>query len=346
MFERKLLNNEKRPRKWLIYSPSTGKVYCGPCLLFGGGTHFGRQDVGFNDWKNASVRLESHENSGEHKTCVLTLQRRSNIIGRVDHELAAQLLEELTYWREVLKRVVATVKSLASRGLPFRGHDEKFDSLHNGNYLMSLELIAEFDPFLSKHIAQYGSKGKGCTNYLSSTICDEFIELMANKILTQIKDEIKLSKYYSIIVDSTPDISHIDQLTFVIRYIQAGGTPVERFLKFIENVGHKSRDIADAIIRTLDMFEINILDCRGQSYDNAANMSGIYNGLQAKIKEINPLAEYIPCSAHSLNLVGECAAECAQEACWFFGLLQEIYTFFTASTERWETIPTSTNTPR
>jgi hypothetical protein len=92
--------------------------------------------------------------------CVLTLQRKSNIVGRVDHELAAQFPEQLTYWREVLKRVVATVKSLASRGLPFRGHDEKLGSLHNGNYLMTLELIAEFDPFLSKHIAQYGGKGK------------------------------------------------------------------------------------------------------------------------------------------------------------------------------------------
>lgn len=29
------------------------------------------------------------------------------------------------------------------------------------------------------------------------------------------------------------------------------------------------------------------------------NMSGQYSGLQARIKEINPLADYIPCSAHS-----------------------------------------------
>jgi hypothetical protein len=67
-------------------------------------------------------------------------------------------------------------------------------------------------------------------------------------------------------------------------------------------------------------------------------MSGIYNGLHAKIKELCPLAKYIPCSAHSLNLVAESAAECVQEACWFFGLLQKIYTFFTASTQRWETL--------
>ncbi|KAL4143648.1 hypothetical protein QTP88_005959 [Uroleucon formosanum] len=43
---------------------------------------------------------------------------------------------------------------------------------------------------------------------------------------------------------------------------------------------------------------------RGQTYDNAMNMSGQYSGLQARIKEINPLADYILCLAHSLNLIG------------------------------------------
>ena len=36
-----------------------------------------------------------------------------------------------------------------------------------------------------------------------------------------------------------------------------------------------------------------------------SNMSGIYNGLQSKIMEENPLAQYCACSGHSLNLVGE-----------------------------------------
>ncbi|KAJ8875731.1 hypothetical protein PR048_023630 [Dryococelus australis] len=50
------------------------------------------------------------------------------------------------------------------------------------------------------------------------------------------------------------------------------------------------------------------------SYDNASNMSGKYSGLQERIKELNEFAEYIPCFAHSLNLIGKCAAECCQEA--------------------------------
>ena len=47
---------------------------------------------------------------------------------------------------------------------------------------------------------------------------------------------------------------------------------------------------------------INFIDCRGQSYDNASNMSGQYNGMQAHFKKVNPLA--IPCAAHSLNFWG------------------------------------------
>jgi len=64
------------------------------------------------------------------------------------------------YWEKMLTRVAAVVKSLSSRGLPLRGHEDKFGSTHSGNFIMSLELIAEFYPFLSNHIAQYANKVK------------------------------------------------------------------------------------------------------------------------------------------------------------------------------------------
>lgn len=56
-------------------------------------------------------------------------------------------------------------------------------------------------------------------------------------------------------------------------------------------------------------------------------MSGIYSGLQAGIKEINPLAEYIPCAAHSFNLIGVSAAKSNGVAVDFFGFLQETIFF-------------------
>jgi hypothetical protein len=51
---------------------------------------------------------------------------------------------------------------------------------------MILELLAEFDPFLARHIERFGNQGSGSTSYLSKTICDEFILLMRHKILKQI----------------------------------------------------------------------------------------------------------------------------------------------------------------
>lgn len=148
-------------------------------------------------------------------------------------------------------------------------------------------------------------------------------------------DEVKVAKYFSIIVDSTPDVSHVDQLTFVLRYVLPNGSPVERFLSFIPMHGHGAAEMLQIVMTKLNLHGINIKDCRGQSYDNASNMSGIYSGLQARIKELNPLAEYIPCAGHSLNLVGVSAAESCGTAVDFFGFVQQIYNFFSSSTHRW-----------
>lgn len=123
------------------------------------------------------------------------------------------------------------------------------------------------------------------------------------------------------IVDSSPNISHVDQLSFIIRYVREDGVPVERFLQFIENSGHKAQNLKHAILSTYEFLSINISDCRGQAYDTAANMSGLYTGLQARIKETNKYADYTPCAAHSLNLVGKHAAESCPSAVTYFATI-------------------------
>jgi len=257
----------------------------------------------------------------------LTLKNRGTLTNRIDSGLLDQINDEVNYWKNVLKRVVVVVKTLAIRRLAFRGNSEKIGCPHNGNFLMSMELIAQFDPFLASHISKHANKGKASTSYLSFRTYEQFITLMSDKVLENILKEVQTAKYFSIIVDSTPDISHTDQLSFVIRYV-LDGYPKERFMCFLENTGHKSEQLADSVLTTLALYNIDLANLRGQSYDNASNMSGAYSGLQARIKEVNPLAEYSPCAAHSLNLVGSCAANCCEEACHFFELLQAVYCFY------------------
>lgn len=337
MIFRKHVSGEQIKREWLMYSPSTGNVYCFPCVLFGE-THKGRTQFsdGFSDWKNASQRMKMHEDSATHRACVQTLISRRRIHGRIDSSLEIQFNKEKDYWTKVLQRVVSVIKFLSSRGLAFRGDTELLGSQHNGNYLGILELIAEYDPFLSSHLAKYGNEGRGKPSYLSSTICEEVIEIMGNKVLKVIVKDIQEAKYFSLSVDSTPDISHIDQLTVVLRYVGVSdGEVVERFLAFIPIASHTGEALATTILIFLNKCGIEIKNLRGQSYDNAANMSGCYNGLQAHIARINQLAHYIPCAAHSLNLVGVCAVESCVGAISFFGLVQAMYNFFSASTHRW-----------
>ena len=63
--------------------------------------------------------------------------------------------------------------------------------------------------------------------------------------------------------------------------------------------GHTATGLAESLLEFLKAHDIAIADCRGQSHDNASNMSGKYNGMQAIIRQQCNLAEYVPCAAHS-----------------------------------------------
>jgi hypothetical protein len=140
----------------------------------------------------------------------------------------------------VLKRIIAAIKFLTSTRLPLSGDNQTIGSGSNGNYLGIMELLSQYDPFLCKHIKKYCNAGKGIPSYLSVTICKEFTELMGSKVLAATVTEIQKAKNFSISVDSTPDIAHINPLTFILRYVK-NAVPKERFLQFIPINGHKSR---------------------------------------------------------------------------------------------------------
>jgi len=171
---------------------------------------------------------------------------------------------------------------------------------------------------------------------MSSTTYEEFVNLMAENVKSTIVSEVKDAKYFSFSVDSTPDVSNVDQLTFTLRYVLNDGHPVERILAFIPITSHNGRNLYQEITETFWKYDINIDNCVGQTSDNAANMSGKYNGVQALIKEVNRCAVYVPCIAHSLNLSGVCAASSCTDATVFFAFVQNIYVFLSASIHRWK----------
>ena len=161
--------------------------------------------------------LENHEDSMEHKRATLCWITRKSNKNTVDQQLEEQMRKHIQYNFEVLKRVVAVIKCLSESGLEFRGHEEKWDSPNNGNFMEAIELIAEFDPFLHEHLDKCKNEKVNDT-YLSKTVHEEWIEIMGKHVQDEIVNQINNldTKYYSIIVDSTPDLTYVGQLVIVV----------------------------------------------------------------------------------------------------------------------------------
>ncbi|OXU20729.1 hypothetical protein TSAR_013331 [Trichomalopsis sarcophagae] len=284
-------------------NPKTDTVKQAPALWPLRFTDAERSKYCEKDWtffqnKNSNFK---NSNSSEHKQNMMIWIEHMRATETIDINLMTVMESVIKHWTENLKIVVAVIKFIAERGLAFRGTHEAIGSPDNENYLGILELISDFDPFLKEHIILCANKGRGTVLYLSKTICEELITIMSEAIKKQIISEIKRAKYWGLVVDSTPDMSHIDQLSVIFRYYYNGHV-YERFFFFLPMTSHTSESLSIKILQLLEDVEINISNCRAQTYDNGSNMSGKYSGLQA-IKEVCYLAVYVLCVGHSLNLV-------------------------------------------
>ncbi|GIY38871.1 zinc finger MYM-type protein 1 [Caerostris darwini] len=76
-------------------------------------------------------------------------------------------------------------------------------------------------------------------------------------------------------INSTPDLSHIDQLTVIVSYVSPDdGLPVERFLTFLEMGSHPEESTSKVVHNYLtNECKIHFRKSRGHRYDNAANIS-------------------------------------------------------------------------
>lgn len=93
----------------------------------------------------------------------------------------------------------------------------------------------------------------------------------------------------------------------------------ERFIEVFDFDKKTGESIAEHIKVALKNFTLDIDLCRGQSFDNASNMSGKFKGVKTRILKEIPQAYFSSCSAHSLNLCVVHAMETSVEVKTFFG---------------------------
>ncbi|XP_021843059.2 uncharacterized protein [Spinacia oleracea] len=342
LFTRVLSNGEKCDREWLVYSKELDRVFCFCCKVFKKGIGRGLlANEGFSDWAHIGERLREHEIGMEHVKNMATwyeLRLRLNKNETIDKTSQRLIEKEKEHWTNVLKRIISIVKFLAKHNLAFRGSNERLYQNSNGNFLGLIEMLAEFDPIIQEHVRRITNDDIH-VHYLGHTIQNELILLLASAIKTEIIKKIKQAKYFSVILDCTPDASHQEQMSLIIRYVNISSNSVtieESFLGFLNVNVTTGQGLFDVIQNELKNLDLDIFDVRGQGYDNGSNMKGKHQGVQKKFLDINPRAFYTPCGCHSLNLALCDMANSCGKARDFFGTIQRIYTIFSNSTKRWQ----------
>ena len=202
-------------RKWLCFSPSLSLAYCQVCWLFGGTTEWA-QGVLLKKKDGLQKRIAVHETSFAHRQChknYLQFTDRS-----IDHALDKQILEEENQWVMIMERVMSVIMSAASMNIALRGHREIIggNECSGGNFLELVNLVAKFDGILSQVI----SMEKGKTRYLSPTIQNEVIVLIATETTKVIVNSVLQSPFFALILDSTTDISKVSTRIHKFLYIR------------------------------------------------------------------------------------------------------------------------------
>lgn len=345
-FHRKIANGETLYRSWLVYSTKVDRLFCFCCKIFSS-EEFGLAKDGTNDWGHMTMILKRHEQSTEHFCCYgkwIELKKRLSCNQAVDCLTKKLYLSEVEHWDEVLKRIISIILMLASENIPFRGTSDKLFTENNGNFFKIVELFSKFDPVLEKHVRR-AVENPLKSHYLGKNIQQEIILLIAKATKDNILAMVKNAKYFSIIVDCTPDASHKEQMSIVVRYVHIAKSTEgqnarveiqENFLEFINISDTTGAKMSEEILSFLKQNDLSIMNLRGQGYDNGANMVGKKNGVQFHITDVNPRAFFIPCLCHSLNLVIVDAVKGAPEIITFFSTIQTIYNFFSRSTKRWQ----------
>jgi hypothetical protein len=194
------------------------------------------------------------------------------------------------------------VQYLAENNGAFRGKTEQLYQLNNGNFLGLSEMLAKFDPTLQEHVRRIKDL-ETHDHYLGQRIQNELIELMASEVTKIITDKLNLAKYFSVILDCTPHVSHKEQMSLIVRFVDVSHcdiTVVEHFIEFLIVEDTTSKGLSDLLLAAIEKLGLNIDDCRGQGYDKGANIKGKHEGAQAHFLRANIRAFFTPCGCHNL----------------------------------------------
>ena len=161
--------------------------------------------------------------------------------------------------------------------------------------------------------------------------------ILRNVYASKIKERLTADLPFTIIADkSTDPHSNLEILSLCLRFVDQSSPNDPHIKECLINFMHLERTNATMISRKIleslsdPSISLDPSNIRGQAYDGASVLRSGKEGVQAKIKEINPLALFTHCYAHCLNL--SIATSCKlSEVRNLIGQINEAYLFLNNS---------------
>lgn len=331
---------------WLTYTQHLQGALCRHCVLFaqeeaGKGSH---QQLGYlvtkayTNWKKALEHFSQHANTTYHKKCSefaenflrVAQGQQQPILNLLSKEHARQDEEN----RVILGSIVETVILCGRQELALRGkHDagnvmSQASEINDGNFRTLLRFrVQAGDSILEKHI-ESGAKN---AMYTSPKIQNQIIDICGDIIQEEIVRKVNKAKCFSVLVDETTDIRTVEQLSLCVRWLNVEENKIhEDFVTFTPVKDLTGQGLAETITAALKHHGIHAEYLIGQGYDGASSMSGYLHGAQAYVRKDHPMALYVHCSAHSLNLAlaDSCSLATIRNC---IGTIQSVGSFFRIS---------------
>ncbi|XP_075515578.1 uncharacterized protein LOC142550224 [Primulina tabacum] len=216
------------------------------------------------------------------------------------------MMEQNSKNRLRLAATIECVHWLSLQACRLRGHDESSYSQNRDNFIEILKLLEKLNASIGDVILD---KVPENARYTSPEVQKEILHIIAK------------------------DVSNKDNVTIILRFVDAHGFLRERFFQIVHVHDTRAETLKKEICDVLTKYKLEIHNMRGHGYDGASNMSGAFNELQALFLKDCPYAYYVHCFVHQLQLVLVAAAENDISIWLFFSNLTTIVNLVTSSSK-------------